>query len=83
MLPGPIPTSHFVQQLATAYLDAKANREDADYNLNEPLSETDARQLRRRVKRAIDRWENAKTPADRDFKHSVAILLALKGKLRD
>lgn len=80
---GPIATPLFVQQLASAYLDAKAKREDADYDLNEPLSETDARQLRRRVVRAIRAWENATTQTDRDTKHVVAILLATKGKLRE
>lgn len=81
--PGPITTPRFVQQIATAYLDAKAKREDADYNLNEPLSEVDARQLRRRVTSAIRDWENATTQTDRDTKHVVAILLTVKGRLRD
>ncbi len=81
--PGPIATPPFVQQLSTAYLDAKAKREDADYNLNEPLSETDARQLRRRVTSAIRAWQKAATQTDRDTKHAVAILLAVRGKLRD
>lgn len=80
---GPITTPPFVQQLASAYLDAKSKREDADYNLNEPLSETDARQLRRRVDRAIRAWEKATIQTDRDTKHVVAILLAAKGKLRE
>jgi hypothetical protein len=81
--PGPIVAPGFVQQLAAAYLDAKAKREDADYNLNEPLSETDARQLRRRVRNAIQSWRGATTQPDRDTKHAVAILLSLKGKLRE
>ncbi|GJE18100.1 hypothetical protein [Methylobacterium marchantiae] len=80
---GPISTPAFVQQLATAYLDAKAKREDADYNLSEPLSATDARQLHRRVRRAIRDWKSAASAADRDTKHAVALLLSLKGKLRD
>ena len=80
---GPVATPVFVQQMATAFLDAKTKREDADYNLNEPVSETDARQLRRRVIRAMTAWESATTPADRDAKHTVAILLSTKGKLRD
>lgn len=37
--PGPIATPAFIRQIATAYLDAKAKREDADYNLNEPLTQ--------------------------------------------
>jgi hypothetical protein len=80
--PGPIATPAFLQQLATAYLDAKAKREDADYNLSEPLSATDASQLYRRVRRAIRAWEQATTTADRDTKHAVALLLSLKGQLR-
>ncbi|WP_124263051.1 hypothetical protein [Methylobacterium sp. XJLW] len=79
---SPIATPAFVQQLATAYLDAIAKREDADYNLNEPLSATDASQLHRRVKRAIDGWKQATTPADRDFKHAVSLLLSLKDQIR-
>ena len=80
---GPIATPDFLRHLATAYLDAKVKREDADYNLNEPLSEIDARQLRRRVKNAIDDWNRSTGPHDRDMKHAVAILLSLKGKLRE
>lgn len=80
--PGPIATPAFVQQLATAYLDAKAKREDADYNLNEALSTTDASQVHRRVRRAIEAWEQATTPSDRDIKHAVALLLSLKGQIR-
>lgn len=79
---GPVATPPFLRQIATAYLDAKAKREDADYNLNEPLTEIDARQLHRRVKRAIDAWKSANTQTDRDFKHAVAILLSLKGQLK-
>lgn len=80
---GPVNTPQFVQVMATAFLDAKSKREDADYNLNEPVSETDLRQLRRRVIRAMTRWEQATSAADRDAKHAVAILVSLKGRLRD
>ncbi len=80
---GAVLTPFFVQQLAAAYLDARAKREDADYNLNQLLSETDARQLRRRVIRAVKAWDAANTRPDRDNKHAVAILISLKGKLRE
>ncbi len=80
--PGPIATPAFIRQIATAYLDAKAKREDADYNLNEPLSATDASQLHRRVRLAMQAWEQATTPADRDTKHALALLLSLKGQIR-
>ena len=80
---GAVSTPDFVQRLAAAYLDAKAKREDADHNLNEPLSQTDAHQLRRRVIRAIRDWQAATAPPDRDTKHAVAILISLKGKLKE
>ncbi|MDP4023394.1 hypothetical protein Q8W71_12215 [Methylobacterium sp. NEAU 140] len=79
---GSVPTPPFLQQVATAYLDARAKREDADYNLSEPLSETDARQLRRRVTRAIGAWKAANTASDRDSKHALALLVSLRGQLR-
>src|SRR6266699_3301941 len=39
---GPVRSPGFVRSLATAFSDAQAKRHDADYNLNEPLSEADA-----------------------------------------
>ena len=81
--PGAIATSAFLQQLATAYLDARVKREDADYNLNEPLSETDALRLRRRVIRAIEGWQAATAPSDHDLKHAVAVLLFARGRLKE
>ena len=81
-LPGPIPTPHFLHEIAAAYVDAKAKRENADYDLNVPLSERDARRLGRRVTRAIRAWNAANTKADRDMKHATAILMSLKGQLK-
>lgn len=81
--PGPVAVPAFVQQIATAYLTAKAMREDADYNLSAPLSASDARKIRRRVHLALQAWTGANTQADRDAKHAVALLLSLKGRLRD
>lgn len=76
------PTPPFIRLMATTYLDAKAKREDADYNLNKPLSAQDASHLRRTVIRAIRAWEGANSASDRDAKHAVAILISAKGQLR-
>jgi hypothetical protein len=81
--PGPIATPDFVRALSTTYVDARGKREDADHNLGEPFDEADARQLHNRVANAIRGWQAANTQADRDTKHAVALLLSLKGKLRD
>jgi hypothetical protein len=72
----------FAQNLARAFLDAQTKRESADYDLNEPLSETDARLLRLRVRRVIRLWRAANTPADRDFKRALSLLILMKGQLR-
>jgi hypothetical protein len=78
----PIFPPSFAQNLARAFIDAQTKRESADYDLNEPLSETDARVLRIRVRRVIRSWRAATTKVDRDFKHALAILILLKGQLR-
>lgn len=39
----PLAVPRFVRNLALAFIDAHAKREDADYNLNEELSAADAR----------------------------------------
>ena len=72
----------FAQNLARVFRDSQAKRESADYDLNEPLSETDARLLRRRVRRAITTWRVANEPEERDFKRALAILILLRGQLR-
>ena len=79
---APFAVPPFARNLALAFIDAHAKRQDADYNLNEPLSETDARLLRLRVKRAIKGWRAARGSASRDFKHAVCLLILVKGKLR-
>lgn len=73
----------FASNLARAFLDAQAKREDADYDLNKQLSEADARLLRLRVKRVIAAWRGARTRSDRDFKHALCMLILLKGQLRN
>lgn len=72
----------FARNVARAFLDAQAKREDADYDLNKSLSETDARLLRLRIKRVIAGWRGARTQPDRDFKHALCLLILLKGQLR-
>jgi hypothetical protein len=79
---GPVLCPAFAQVLAKSFADAQAKRHDADYDLNKQLSETDARLLRSRVKRAIDAWRAADAPSDRDFKHALCMLMLLKGQLR-
>lgn len=79
---GRVPTPVFVQNLAKAFVDAQAKRHDADYDLNTPLSERDARLLLSRVTRVIQAWRNASTPADRDMKSALCTLILLDGKLR-
>jgi hypothetical protein len=68
--------------LASAFSAAQAKRHDADYNLNEALSEKDARLLAARVGDAIADWRGANTAADKDFKHALCMLMLLKGHLR-
>lgn len=79
---GTIASPRFAQVMASAFSDAQAKRHDADYNLNEPISEVDAHLLARRVKRVIALWRAANTPADKSFKHGLSILILLKGQLR-
>lgn len=79
---SPSTPPSFAQNLARVFIDAQTKRESADYDLNESLSETDARVLRLRVRRAIRLWREANTSTDRDFKHALAILMFLKGQLR-
>ena len=79
---GPVPAPRFARNLASAFADAQAKRTDADYDLNKPLSERDARLLAGRVKRVIEAWQDATTANDRDFKHALCLLVLLKGQLR-
>jgi hypothetical protein len=80
--PGPLAAPVFVRNLANAFIDAQAKRHDADYDMNKPLSELDARLLRTRARRVIAMWRTANTAADRDFKHALCGLILLKGQLR-
>jgi|SRR5579883_995878 uncharacterized protein (UPF0332 family) len=75
-------TLDFVRQIATAFLDAHSKRNDADYDLNEELSEADAWFLAERIEQAIASWRRARTEGDRDLKQALCILMLLGGKLR-
>jgi hypothetical protein len=79
---GPVPSPSFARSMAAAFSDAQAKRHDADYNLDEPLSELDARRLLARVAQVIAAWRSATTIAEKDFKHAIFMLLVLKGQLR-
>lgn len=79
---GRIAPPLFARDLANAFIDAQAKRHDADYDLNKPLSELDARLLRIRATRVIAAWKAANTASDRDFKNTLCILILLKGQLR-
>jgi hypothetical protein len=79
---GAVASPAFAQAVARAFADAQAKRHDADYDLNKTLSEADARLLRARIRRVIKDWRGAKTPADKDFKHALCLLMLLKGQLR-
>src|SRR5262249_22287931 len=78
----PIRAPLFAQSLAKLFLDAQGRRHDADYDLNEQLSETDAQLLLARVGRAINDWQSANSAIDRDFKHALCLLMVLRGQLR-
>lgn len=79
---GPVTVPRFVRDVALAFIDAHAKRQDADYNLNQALSAADARLLRLRVRRAIKNWRNARLPSDRDTKNTLCVLILMKGQLR-
>lgn len=79
---SPVAPPRFARNLANAFIDAQKKRHDADYDLDEAFSETDARLLRLRVNGVVARWRSANTPSDRDFKHALSMLILLKGKLR-
>jgi len=81
-LPGPLPSPIFARNFAKTFSDAQSQRHDADYDLNKALTATDARLIHTRVMDAIAEWRDAKSVDDRDFKHSLCMLMLLKGQLR-
>ena len=68
--------------MALVFAEAQTRRHVADYDLNTPVSELDARLIHTRVRRVIAEWRGATTPQDKDFKHALSLLMLLKGKLR-
>jgi uncharacterized protein (UPF0332 family) len=79
---SPLAAPAFVRNFANAFVDAQEKRLEADYDLNETLSEEDARVLADRVKNSVAAWRVATSDADRDFKHALCVLMLLKGQLR-
>lgn len=79
---GPVVVPRFVRNLALAFNDAHAKRQDADYNLNEALSTADARLLRLRVRRVIREWRAANSALDNGRKKAICALILVKGQLR-
>ena len=77
-----VPAPPFAKDMARAFADAQTKRIDADYDLNKPLSEADARLLRTRVSRVRRGWSGATLASDRDFKHALCLLILVKGRLR-
>ena len=79
---GRVMPPAFAQIMARTFADAQTRRFDADYDLNATLSERDARLLLIRVRLAIRYWRVRNDPAERDFKHALAVLMLMKGQLR-
>ena len=77
-----VPTPAFAQEMAATFIDAQAKRHDADYDLNVPLNETDARAFHKRCGDAIKGWQKAMKADERDFKDALAIVMLLKGQVR-
>lgn len=78
----PLQTPDFARTMAKTFANAQAKRHDADYNMNQTLSAEDAEELADRSTKAIGAWEAAGSPAERDFKAALGILMLLGGKLR-
>lgn len=72
----------FVRQMARTFSDAQAARHEADYNWNATITLQEARLWCLRVTDAMIAWHEADSPADRDFKHALALLMLLRGRLR-
>ncbi len=79
---GAVASPPFARSMATAFADAKASRHDADYDRNKVVIVQNATQVIERVEQAIDEWQQATAPADRDFKKAICMLMLLQGKMR-
>lgn len=80
-LPNNVPP-RYARNLARTFVDAQTKRHDADYDMNKALTELDTRLLQARVKDAITNWRAANSKTDKAFKHTLSILMLLKGQLR-
>lgn len=78
----PCPVPPFIQEMAATFSQAQAMRHDADYDLTATIGVYDATALRLRVRSAISAWRAAKSPADRDFKDALYLLILLNGRLK-
>jgi hypothetical protein len=79
---GPVASPLFAQEMAAAFADAQSKRHDADYDLNKKVTASDAKILVERVEQAIAGWA-IRPAADNDFKHSLCLLILLKGRIRN
>jgi hypothetical protein len=79
---GSVASPLFAQDFARTFVDVQAKRNEADYDLNKRISYVDAHLLFVRVQLAIQDWEAANSPQDRDFRHALSMLMMLKGKWR-
>lgn len=79
---GAVEPPAFVRDVAHVFAEAQAARHDADYDLNVNVGEADAHVLLARVRQAIAEWRAADSPADRDFKQALGLLMLLNGNMR-
>lgn len=75
-------TPPFARELAECFVAAQKQRHDADYDMDASPTEADAELLVDRVERVVSGWRAADSPADRDFKQALYVLIVLKGQLR-
>jgi uncharacterized protein (UPF0332 family) len=79
---APWPAPPFARNFANAFIDAQAKRHEADYDLNQSPGQADARLMISRARRAIADWNAANGDIESDFKHSLCVLVILRGQLR-
>jgi hypothetical protein len=79
---GAVATPPFARALAANFSMAQSQRNYADYDLNTEMGAADGHALIVLDRQTIDKWQAADTPADRDFKHALCVLMLLQGRLR-
>jgi uncharacterized protein (UPF0332 family) len=79
---GDFPAPDFARYLAKTFSEVRVKRHEADYDLNAPISKVDARITILKTLAAVTSWQAATTDDDRDFKHTLSVLMLLKGELR-